>query len=311
MTRHETDAPICSAWYCLIWGVIVAGWCGTDHALAADDVKVDPTSTSAAADATADVLLSGHSYHGEAFNEGPRQAAYLMAGTGRVHFPVASSHAEVQPLIDQGLGQLHGFWYFEAERTFRQAASLDPTCAAAFWGMAMANTNNLDRAKKFIVRAVELKSHETPRVQRYIQALHDLLHAEDKQAASDDYIQSLEKIVYDYPDDIEAKAFIAVHLWEKRDDGQKIRSHLAVDALIQQVLDVEPLHPVHHYRIHLWDYEKPETRVGLGGALRPVGTVDRAHVAYARTYLLAVKSLSRRGVATRSVCPCRSRAHDA
>lgn len=28
--------------------------------------------------------------------------------------------------------------------------------------------------------------------------------------------------------------------------------------MIQQVLDVNPMHPVHHYKIHLWDYERPE-----------------------------------------------------
>jgi hypothetical protein len=30
--------------------------------------------------------------HGEAFNEGPRQAAVLMHGTGRVHFPITAAH---------------------------------------------------------------------------------------------------------------------------------------------------------------------------------------------------------------------------
>ena len=28
----------------------------------------------------------GHSFHAEAFNEGPRQAAYLMQGMGNVHW---------------------------------------------------------------------------------------------------------------------------------------------------------------------------------------------------------------------------------
>ncbi len=28
--------------------------------------------------------------HGESFNEGPRQAAYLMPGMGNVHFPISS-----------------------------------------------------------------------------------------------------------------------------------------------------------------------------------------------------------------------------
>ena len=70
----------------------------------------------------------GHSYHGEVFNEGPRQAAYRMGGTGNVHFPVSQLRGRLQDLFDQGVGQLHGFWYFEAERTFRQIAANDPDC---------------------------------------------------------------------------------------------------------------------------------------------------------------------------------------
>jgi peroxiredoxin len=202
--------------------------------------------------------LAGHSLHGEAFNEGPRQSARLMAGTGAVHFPVESTNPDVQAFIDQGVGQLHGFWYFEAERSFRQAAALDPDCAAAYWGMAMANANNRERAQKFIAQAIDRKEHASPRVARYIVALDNLFKAKDAQSGSDAYISALEKIVYDFPDDIEAKAFIALHLWEARNNGQKIRSHLAVDALIGEVLAAEPMHPVHHYRIHLWDYEKPE-----------------------------------------------------
>src|SRR5690348_13758293 len=69
--------------------------------------------------------LPGHSHRGEAFNEGPRQAAYLMGNTGKVSFPVSTKSPEAQAFFLQGVGQLHGFWYFEAERSFRQAAKLD------------------------------------------------------------------------------------------------------------------------------------------------------------------------------------------
>ena len=85
--------------------------------------------------------LPGHSAHGEAFDEGPRRSAYLMGTTGRVHLPITTKDARAQAFFDQGVGQLHGFWYLEAERSFRQAAAIDPACAMAYWGMAMANVN--------------------------------------------------------------------------------------------------------------------------------------------------------------------------
>ena len=52
--------------------------------------------------------LPGHSAHGEAFNEGPRQEAHLMAGTGSVSFPVTTQSKAAQQFFTQGVGQLHG-----------------------------------------------------------------------------------------------------------------------------------------------------------------------------------------------------------
>jgi len=69
----------------------------------------------------------GHSRHGAEFDDGPRQAARLMAGMSlQVHFPVHGLDEESQRLFDQGICQQHGFWYFEAER-FRDP--FDPEAA--------------------------------------------------------------------------------------------------------------------------------------------------------------------------------------
>ena len=62
-----------------------------------------------------------------------------MGGTGTVSFPVSSKDPLVRKYIEQGVGQLHGFWFVEAERSFRQAAALDPNCGIAYWGMSLAN----------------------------------------------------------------------------------------------------------------------------------------------------------------------------
>ncbi len=64
-------------------------------------------------------LLPGHSHQGPAFDHGPRHSAYLMGGTGKVHFPVSSKDPRVEKFVEQGIGQMHGFWFVEAERSFR------------------------------------------------------------------------------------------------------------------------------------------------------------------------------------------------
>ena len=115
-------------------------------------------------------VTEGHSLHGEAFNEGPRQSAYLMKGMGRVRFPITTEKQEAQLFFSQGVAQLHGFWYFEAERSFRQAAMLDPDCAMAYWGMAVANRNNTERAKKFVEEAKKRRDKATKREKLWIDA---------------------------------------------------------------------------------------------------------------------------------------------
>lgn len=100
---------------------------------------------------------AGHSSHGEVFDEGPRQKAYLIPGMPQLEFDITTKVPEAKAYFLQGLGQLHGFWYFEAERSFRQAAQLDPDCAMAYWGMAWANENNEKRLKGFAAEAEKRK----------------------------------------------------------------------------------------------------------------------------------------------------------
>jgi tetratricopeptide (TPR) repeat protein len=204
-----------------------------------------------------DEILAGHSYHGDVFNEGPRQQAYLMGGTGRVRFAVTTKDPQVQEFFAQGVGQLYGFWYLEAERSFRHAASLDPDCAMAYWGAAMANRRNTKRARGFIEEAVKRKDKADEREVMYINSLDAYLKADsdEKQKRNDAYTKALENILLEYPDDLEAKALLALHLYESKTSST---SYFAANALLQEIFDVEPMHSAHHFRIHFWDRRRPE-----------------------------------------------------
>jgi peroxiredoxin len=224
-------------------------------------------------------VLAGHSNHGEAFNEGPRQKATLIGGTGAVKFPVTTSKPLAGKFVEQGVGQMFGFWYFEAERSFRQAAAIDPECAMAYWGMAMANLNNTKRAPGFIAEAVKRKAKVTSREQKYIAAAAAYIKAGSKKSKerSQALATAFEQIVLDSPNDIEAKAFLGLQLYLNRGRGIPISSYLAVDALLKQVLAKEPLHPAHHFRIHLWDHKKPQLALD-SAALCGQGAPGIAHM---------------------------------
>ena len=216
-------------------------------------------------------LPPGHSHQGHSFNEGPRQAGELMGDTGNVTMPIETTWDQGQAYFDQGLGQLHGFWYYEAERSFRQIAAHDPDCAMAYWGMAMANWENVERAKGFIEKASALAKKASPSAQAYIAAQANYLDGEpkDELARRKELLRDLENLIHDFPEDIEAKAFLVCRIWQFSYKGPKIAigSHEAVDALLQQILAKAPNHPAHHYRIHVWDKHKASRAIDSAAQL--------------------------------------------
>ena len=207
---------------------------------------------------------AGHSTHGEAWDEGPRRRAVLLPGMGLAHFPVDGVSPEVQAFLNQGVAQLHSFYYFEAERSFRQAAKLDPGCPMADWGMAMANTENPKRAKGLLKSAHAKASlrQPDPREQLYLDAL-DALYKEGASGkeAKNAFLRALETIVQEYPDDLDARAWMAMVAWQNAaSDG--IGSRQAVDMVLDSVLARAPMHPgAQHYRIHLWDHAQPSRAI--------------------------------------------------
>lgn len=227
----------------------------------------EPAAGAPASEAQPNVPAAGHSLHGETFDEGPRQRAVLLEGMGAVSFPVTAANPEAQAFVTQGVAQLHTFYYLEAERSFRQAAALDPQCAMAYWGMAMANVNNEKRAKGFL-KELETKPLDglSRRERLYVDALK-ALYAEggDEKGRRLNYTQGLETIIQEFPDDLEARAFLALAAWQ---NGQKdgFNSRQAIEEMLRSIERAAPMHPgMHHYRIHLWDGAKPAMAEGSAG----------------------------------------------
>ena len=198
---------------------------------------------------------AGHSLHGEAFDEGPRQKAYLKEGQGKIDFPITTAMPEAQAFMNQGVGQLHSFYYLEAERSFRQAAKIDPDSPMPYWGMAMANVNNAGRARGFFREAQKKaeKAKVSPREKLYLNGMAAFY--KDNGVHAPEFLASMETLTQEFPDDLDARVWLAMLIWQNGNVGV---SRQAVDGLLQYVERIEPLHPgVHHYRIHLWDGVKP------------------------------------------------------
>ncbi len=197
--------------------------------------------------------------------------AHSMDGMGKVHFPATTTKPEAQAFIDQGVAQLHSFYYYESERSFRQAALLDPDCAMAYWGMAMSNVNNDRRAKGFVKEAPQARRqalrNERPTTSR--PSRPSTRRGNDSKTRKKNHLLGLETVVQEFPDDINARAWLAMVTWQNASsDG--IGSRQAVDTLLDTVFQVGSMHPgAHHYRIHLWDNVKPARAEKSAGLFAP------------------------------------------
>jgi len=209
-----------------------------------------------------DTLLGklGHSSHGEAFDTGPREKPWIIPGIGVAHFPITTKNPEVQMWFDQGNALLHSFWDFEAERAFRWCLKLEPDNAMAYWGLARASQirgmGGPDRPADMIRQAIKYKDKVSPREQFFIDALAaeilpDPLHPDGPNGQRRSR-KILETLCVKYPDDMEARAMLALNTMG--DD------RYGTEMILREIEKRLPDHPaVHHYRIHNWDYNEPQT----------------------------------------------------
>ncbi|MBK7597567.1 MAG: hypothetical protein IPJ07_03200 [Acidobacteria bacterium] len=184
--------------------------------------------------------------------------AVMNEGYGKVNFKVTTGSAEAQAFFNQGLALLHSFWAYEADKSFERAAQLDPECAMAQWGIAMAAVNDV-RRDQAIKRAKELLAKASDHEKLYISAVEARYLGEKTNVqnngflgASEPYKQALRKIVALYPQDNEARLFLALALMSGYErDGTPRPGTIEAVSLLQNVLAKDSNHlAAHHYMIH-------------------------------------------------------------
>jgi tetratricopeptide (TPR) repeat protein len=209
----------------------------------------------------------------------PTLPAHIMTGQGHVHFPITTSNPQAQEFFDQGIAQLHSFWAVEAERSFLQAAELDPEAPMPWFGVAMVAAGDyrprfqLDLAKEVFgkdprvtesragqaaQRALRLSQEPgkaTELEKLYIAAVAARRSAKGG-AADDAYIEGLRAIVAKYPREVEARTYLALHLMRgfTMPDHKPRPGTMEAVEILRALLSEAPEHPgVHHYVIHGWE----------------------------------------------------------
>lgn len=218
---------------------------------------------------------------GAASRGNARPAQSEKSGTfGKVHFPVSCTPG-AQEQFDRAVAMLHSFFYPETVKAFTQVAETDPTCAMAYWGIAISQRPNplvppfSPQALKQGYDAVEKGKSLGPKTQReadWLDAMELFFKDSDRldQATrAKRYAGAMEQLYVRYPQDTEAAVFYALALLETVNPSDKnYTNQLKAAAILEKVEAQQPNHPgVVHYLIHAYDYQPLAAR-GLPAANR-------------------------------------------
>lgn len=189
-----------------------------------------------------------------------------LGNIGKAHIDT-SCNATAQKEVDRGLALIHSFWYAEAEKSFRRAASADETCGMAWWGVAMSNLHpiwapptpsELKTGREAAEKAKEVGA-KTDREKAFISAIHTFYADHDKldhPTRMRAYVGAMESVARDHPKDREAAIFHALALLGVASPNDKTYADQKKAAeILNRVLPDEQEHPgVAHYLIHSFDY---------------------------------------------------------
>jgi tetratricopeptide (TPR) repeat protein len=194
----------------------------------------------------------------------------LYEGLGDYSRKITTNSGKVQRYFDQGLALLHGFNHRGAIRSFQEAAQLDPQCAMAHWGAALAAGPHInyplvpppmaELAWKEITLAKQNASNASEVERALIDALskrYTYPQPEDRSSLDQAYADAMREVWRKFPNDVDVGALFAEAMMDLRpwnqwtDEGQPNPGTEEIIATLDAVLKLNPRHPfANHLYIH-------------------------------------------------------------
>jgi tetratricopeptide (TPR) repeat protein len=218
----------------------------------------------------------------------------VIDGLGTYTHAVTTTSPDAQRYFDQGLRLVYAFNHDEAVRAFREAARLDPGCAMAWWGIALASGPNYnlpideerDRtARDAMAKAVALAPKASDAERAYIGALakrYARPSGGDRAQLDRDYADAMREVARTHPTDPDGQTLFAESLMVLRPwdlwtaDGRPQPGTPEIVATLEGVLAKNPDHPgANHYYIHAME-ASPTPEKALASAQRLPGLAPAA-----------------------------------
>jgi tetratricopeptide (TPR) repeat protein len=194
----------------------------------------------------------------------------LLANLGRLHAPVTTAHADAQTYFNQGLTLVYAFNHAEALRSFQEAARVDPGCAMAYWGQALALSPNIndsaigpdreEQGAKAIAEAVRRKHKASPKESALIGAMATRFAPAGEKSRTtwnERYAEAMKSVYAKFPADpdvatLYADAVMNTMPWDYwRGNEPKPGIREVREALERTIRDFPGHIGAHHLYIHL------------------------------------------------------------
>jgi hypothetical protein len=194
----------------------------------------------------------------------------FFEGLGSYSRTITTNSPVAQRYFDQGLAFLQGFNHGAAILSFQAAATLDPGCAMAHWGIALACGPHIN-FPLVPPPAAELAFKELNQAQQHVESAsvieRELVEAlghryanpqpEDRSGLDRQYAEAMRKVWRAHPDDPDVGAFFAEALMDLRPwdqwtrDGQPQPGTDEILETLEAVLKLNANHPLaNHLYVH-------------------------------------------------------------
>jgi len=193
-------------------------------------------------------------------------ASAQLENVGQLSFPTSGS-AEAQRHFLRGVAILHSFGWKQAIAEFQLAQKAQPGFAMAYWGETLCYNHPLNSqmdpkeprgvlARLGPDRAARVAKAPTDREKGFINAVEDLWGEGDSRTRRLSYMNAMERLYNQFPNDDEVKTFYALSILSASAavDDRTSRMNVKAAALAMDVFKRNPNHPgAVHYIIHAFD----------------------------------------------------------
>lgn len=194
----------------------------------------------------------------------------LFEGLGAYTRKITTDSPKAARYFNQGLAFLHGFNHGAAIRAFQEAARLDPKCAMAHWGVALASGPHINYplvpppAAELAWKELQLAQQNADKASPVERALIEALshryanpQPEDRSPLDLAYADAMREVWKAHPTDPDVGAFFAEAMMDLRPwnqwtpEGEPQPGTDEILAALDAVLKLNPKHPfANHLYIH-------------------------------------------------------------